>query len=313
MENGRAEMGVLGPFSILHFPFSIALALTLACGRDAKPDAYGHMEAIDVVVGAQSTGQLESFGAAEGTRLAAGVVVAVIDATSLELQLQQLVAQRTASASRVEEVTKHIAVLEAQSGIARRTYERTRRLYDAQAATAQQLDQAERDYRTLVAQIDAAATQRETASRDVASAEARVAQVRDQVGRARVTNPIAGTVLATYAKTGEFVQTGQPLYKIASLDTLELRAYLGEPQLAQVKIGQQVQVAVDVNEKDRRVLPGTVIWISSQAEFTPTPIETRDERSNLVYAIKVRVANRDGVLKIGMPADVQFASTVPAR
>lgn len=293
---------------ISRFPISaVVVVLSLACSKEQKPDAYGHMEATDVVVGAQSTGQLESFAASEGTRLTAGVVVAVIDATTLELQLQQLVAQRTASASRVEEATKQIGVLEAQAGISRRAYERTRRLYDVQAATAQQLDQAERDYRTLVAQIEAAAAQRETASREVASAEARVAQIRDQVGKARVTNPITGTVLATYTKTGEFVQTGQPLYKIASLDTLELRAYVSEPQLAQVKIGQQVRVSVDVTEKDHRTLPGTVTWISSQAEFTPTPIETRDERSNLVYAIKVRVPNRDGVLKIGMPADVQFA------
>ena len=292
--------------------FSCAF-LAVSCRSKSGPDAYGHMEAIDVVVGSQSTGQLESFRAAEGVKLQAGVVAAVIDATALELQLQQAVAGRTASVSRVEEVTKHIIVLETQSTIARRAYERVKRLYDVQAATAQQLDQAERDYRTLAAQIEAAVAQRETASRESAAADARVAQIRDQISKARVSNPITGTVLATYTKTGEFVQTGQPLYKIASLDTLELRAYVAEPQLTQVKIGQAVQVTVDVQAKDRRVLPGTVIWISSQAEFTPTPIETRDERSNLVYAIKVRVPNRDGVLKIGMPADVQFASTAASR
>jgi HlyD family secretion protein len=288
--------------------YGAGMAMLAACGDDGTPDAYGHIEATDVVVASQATGQLTQFRATEGMRLAAGEVAAVIEVTTLDLQLQQIAAQRTASESRVNEVTKQIAVLDAQAAIARRSYERARRLYDVQAATAQQLDQAERDYRTLVAQIDAAAAQRETATREATSADARVAQIRDQIRRGSVTNPIAGTVLATYTKAGEFIQTGQPLYKIASLDTLELRAYVAEPQLAHVRIGQAVQVTVDVAGNDRRVLPGTVTWISSQAEFTPTPIETRDQRSNLVYAIKVRVPNRDGVLKIGMPADVKLAS-----
>ena len=285
-----------------------ALALAgVACGSEGDADAYGHMEAIDVVVGSQSMGQIESFTPVEGIRIPAGEVVAIVDASTLELQLQQTTAQRTASASRVEEVTRHIAVLQTQADIAQRAYERVRRLFDQQAATAQQLDQAERDYRTLVAQISAAAAQRETASREMASADSRVAQIRDQIGKSRIINPLTGTVLATYASKGEFVQTGQPLYKIASLDTLEMRAYVTESQLAQIKLGQVVTVSVDVSSKDRRSLPGTVTWISAQAEFTPTPIETRDQRSNLVYAIKVRVPNRDGLLKIGMPADVQFA------
>ena len=285
-----------------------ALALAgVACGSEGEADAYGHIEAIDVVVGSQSMGQIESFTPVEGTRIPAGEVVAIVDASTLELQLQQTTAQRTASASRVEEVTRHIAVLQTQADIAQRAYERVRRLFDQQAATAQQLDQAERDYRTLVAQISAAAAQRETASREMASADSRVAQIRDQIGKSRIINPLTGTVLATYASKGEFVQTGQPLYKIASLDTLEMRAYVTESQLAQIKLGQVVTVSVDVSSKDRRSLPGTITWISAQAEFTPTPIETRDQRSNLVYAIKVRVPNRDGLLKIGMPADVQFA------
>jgi HlyD family secretion protein len=290
-----------------------AFILLTSCRSDPPADAYGHMEAVDVVVGAQATGQLQSFQATEGTRLTSGQIVGAIEPTALELQLDQIAAQRTASASRVEEVSRQVAVLETHADIAKRTYERTRRLHEVQAATAQQLDAAERDYRTLLAQIDAAKAQRHTAGRDVASADARVAQIRDQVAKSRVTNPIAGTVLATYAKTGEFVQTGQPLYKIANLDTLELRAYVSEPQLTQVKIGQAVQVAVDVANDRRQLLPGVVTWISSQAEFTPTPIETRDERSNLVYAIKVRVPNREGLLKIGMPADVVFTPQAATR
>jgi HlyD family secretion protein len=297
-------------------PARVALSLVLllaACRSGSQPDAYGHVEATEVVVATQASGQVRSFMPAEGARVSVGVVTAIIDTTALVLQLQQIAAQRAASDSRVDEATHQIGVLTAQRAIALRAYERTRRLFAAQAATVQQIDQTERDYRTVVAQEAAARAQRKAAADDAASSEAKVAQVHDQIAKSRVINPISGTVLTTYAKAGEFVQTGQPLYKIADLDTMELRAYVTEPQLAGVKLGQSAQVTIDVGEKERRSLAGTVVWIASQAEFTPTPIVTRDERANLVYAVKVRVPNRGGVLKIGMPADVQFAARTATR
>jgi HlyD family secretion protein len=285
---------------------ALALVAAIGCGGERQPDAYGNMEATEVVVGSQAAGQLVSFTPAEGQVVSSGTVTAVVDTTALVLQLQQILAQRGTSVARVDEVAKQIGVLETQRAIAQRNYERSRRLFDQQAATAQQLDQAERDYRTLIAQIEAARAQARTAGQDIATGDARVAQIRDQIAKARVTNPVSGTVLATYVKAGEVVQPGQPLYRIANLDTLELRAYVGEAQLAEVKLGQVVQVSIDAGDDKRQTMPGRVSWISSQAEFTPTPIQTRDERSNLVYALKVRVANRGGVLKIGMPADVEL-------
>ena len=292
---------------------ALGVLVLAGCKKATPPDAYGNVEATEVVVGAQSSGQLEAFTPAEGNKIAAGETVAVVDTSALVLQLQQIEAQRGVSGSRVNEVNKQIGVLEAQRAVAERTYARTKRLFDQQAATAQQLDAADRDLRTLSAQIEQARAQRQTATVDVSSSDARVAQIRDQLRKSRVTNPVSGTVLTTFVKAGEFVQTGQPLYKIANLDTLELRAYVSEPQLAQVKVGQQVQVSIDTGSASRRAIPGTVSWISSQAEFTPTPIETRDERTNLVYAIKVRVPNANGVLKIGMPADVQLATVTASR
>ena len=140
----------------------------------------------------------------------------------------------------------------------------------------------------------------------MASSEARVAQLRDRIDRSRVVNPRAGTVLATYAREGEVVQAGRPLYRIAGLDTLVLRAYVTASQLAAVRIGQAVEVRVDGGDA-LVALPGTVSWISASAEFTPTPIQTREERGDLVYAVKIRVPNPDGALKIGMPGDVTFA------
>jgi HlyD family secretion protein len=297
-------------------PFAgwLVVATTLAGCRQAKgPDAYGNIEAVEVVVGSQVAGQLTSFTPIEGSSLAAGAVVAVVDTSALVLQLQQAIDQRTVAASRVEEVNKQAGVLETQRAIAQRNYERMKRLYEQQAATAQQLDQAERDYRTLVAQIEASAAQRQTARRDVSASDARTAQIRDQLRRTRVVNPVSGTVLTIYTRAGEFVQLGQPLYKIANLDTVELRAYVSESQLASVKLGRSVTVTADAGTGARRTFPAVVSWVSSRAEFTPTPIETRDQRTTLVYAIKLRVPNPGGVLKIGMPADVELSSVTAAR
>lgn len=290
-----------------------ALLGTAACHSRPGPDAYGNMEATDVVVGAQTSGQLLRFDPVEGNRLAAGAVVALVDTTQLALQLQQAAAQRGAAAANESQAHRQIEVLRVQQQIAQRSYERTQRLFAKQAATAQQLDQAEREYKVLAEQIRAAQAKRAAAVHDAASSDARVAQLRDLIRRSHVTNPIGGTVLTTYVKAGEVVQTGQPLYEIADLDTLDLRAYVTEPQLAEVHLGGRALVSIDTGGGRRRTLPGRVSWISSQAEFTPTPIQTRNERANLVYAVKIRVPNEQGLLKIGMPADVRFEAVAPAE
>jgi HlyD family secretion protein len=328
--------------------FIVVMTAMSGCARAAKPDAYGNVEATEVVVGAETTGRLVSFDVTEGQKLVADAAAASIDSTELALERDQLTAQRGANASHVNEVARQIdvlqsqrdaaaaqrdaaraqrAVLEAQHDVAKRAYDRTRRLYDQQAATAQQLDQAERDYRVLEQQIkaqdeqiaahdhqlaaqreqiDATRAQRQTATEQVTSFDAQVARVNERIRKSQVKNPIAGTVLATYAKTGEVVQPGQPLYKIADLSAVDVRAYVAETQLAQVHLGTDAEVGVDAGAGAVRTLKGKVTWISSQAEFTPTPIQTREERADLVYAIKIRVPNGDGVLKVGMPADVRF-------
>ena len=285
----------------------VPLALTailLACRGEDEPDAYGNFEATETVVSAETGGSLLWFSPAEGQQVAPGTVLGVIDTTRLALDREQLGAQRTAVRARVSEADRQIGVLTVQREIAGRAYARTRRLFAEQAATAQQLDQAERDYRVLGEQIGAVRAQRSSVTQDVAASDARVAQIAERIAKSRVLAPFAGTVLATYARTGEYVQPGQPLFRLASLDTLTLRAYITETQLAQLRLGQRVQVSVDRGEGSRVALPGTVSWVASKAEFTPTPIQTRDERADLVYAVKIRVPNRDGVLKIGMPADV---------
>ncbi len=285
----------------------LVLCFAAACKRDAEPDAYGTFEANEVVVSAETTGQLLSFTPVEGAQLAKGSVVGMVDTAQLSLERQQLIAQRQATGARVNEVTRQINTLEIQRTIARRTYERTRRLFNEKAATAQQLDLAERDYRVLGAQIEAARAQQQSVGREVSSGEARVAQITERLGRSTIENPVPGTVLATFTRAGEVVQPGQPLYRIANLDTLTLRAYVAEAQLRSLKLGGQVQVNVDAGDGKLTSLPGIVTWVSSKAEFTPTPVQTRDERADLVYAVKVRVPNRGGLLKIGMPGDLNLA------
>ena len=284
----------------------LSLVMLAACRSEDEPDAYGNFEADEVVVSAETAGRLTWMGAAEGQRLAAGALAAVVDTTQLVLERAQIVAQRAATGSRASEVGAQREVLTVQLGIARRNYERTRRLFAEQAATARELDQAERDYRVLVEQIAAVGAQRQTVAHEIGSTEARIAQITERIAKSRVVNPKGGTVLVTYAEAGEVVQAGQPLYKIADLDTIYLRAYVPESRLAHLELGQSAQVSIDVGAGRRTVLGGTLSWISSEAEFTPTPIQTRDERADLVYAVKIRVSNGRGLAKIGMPADVRF-------
>jgi HlyD family secretion protein len=286
----------------------LALALGAGCRRGEQPDAYGNFETTEMVVSAESSGQLKWFTPEDGERLDSGALVGVVDTAQLALQRDQMVAQRGASGSRVAEAANNIAVLQAQHEIARRGYDRTQRLHQQQAATAQQLDQAEREFRVLGDQIQAARAQQAAARHDVAAGAAQIAQIEERILRSRVTNPRAGTVLTKYVEPGEFVQQGQPLYKLAIVDSMELRAYVTEPQLAQIRIGQPAEVTIDAGPKQRATRAGTVTWISSEAEFTPTPVQTREERADLVYAIKIVVPNHDGLFKIGMPADVRFTS-----
>jgi HlyD family secretion protein len=287
--------------------------LFVACNRDAKPDAYGTFEAIEVVVASQTTGQLLTFTPVEGMQLAKGSVIAIVDTSQLALQRAQVVAQREATGSRANEAARQISVLEIQRTIARRTYERTRRLFSQKAATAPQLDQAERDYRVLGAQIEAARAQQQSVLREMSSGSAQVAQIQERIGKSHIENPGRGTVLATFVHAGEVVQPGQPLYRIANLDTLMLRAYVSETQLHSIRLGQQVQVNVDSSGSNVTALPGKISWISSKAEFTPTPVQTRDERADLVYGVKILVPNQGGVLKIGMPADVTLNKPAPPK
>jgi HlyD family secretion protein len=285
----------------------------LACGRGDAPDAWGNFETTEIVVSAETAGRLLWFTPDDGQRVEAGAMVGLIDTVQLALERDRARAQRDAGVARSREVSRQIEGLRTQHEIAERSYARTERLHRDQAATAQQLDQTERDYKVLAEQIRAAEAQQQAAGHDVASTVALIAQMDERISRSRITSPRSGTVLTSYAEAGEFVQQGQPLYRMATLDSLELRAYVTGTQLAGIRIGQPAQVTIDLNADERRTIPGSVTWIAAEAEFTPTPVQTREERADLVYAVKVVVANPDGILKIGMPADVRFTAPADGR
>jgi HlyD family secretion protein len=301
---------------IIHRPISTAVltVLLLAACKDDEPDAYGNFEAAETVVSAEGSGRLLRFEPREGQQVAAGAVVALIDTTALALRTQELASQEAASRTRTLEAEAQIGVLQAQLSTAREEHARTLRLFRAEAATAQQLNLAEGEVRVLEERIAAARAQMEAVRQEVGGVQARTAQVQEQIRKSQVVNPAAGTVLAAYAQTGEFVQPGQPLYKVADLRTLTLRAYVSGAQLTAVRLGQPVTVQVDgVKDEERLRFAGTVTWISPEAEFTPTPIQTREERTEQVYAVQVHVPNPDGVLKIGMPGELVLATAAAGR
>lgn len=308
---------VIGPrtLSVLRI-LPIALTALLAACADEEADAYGNFEAREVTVSAEVGGRLLRFDLVEGEPLLAGSVVGQIDTSALALQKHELLAQQQASRRRTTEAQQQIAVLQAQLVTAREEYARTLRLFEAEAATSRQLNLGAGEVRVLEERIRAARAQTAAVGEDVAAVAARVARIDDQIQKSRISNPLTGTVLTAYVEAGEFVQPGAPLYRIANLDTLILRAYVSGAQLPLVTLGQWVEVRYDAGADTLGTAAGRVVWIASQAEFTPTPIQTRDERTEQVYAVKIHVENPAGVIKIGMPGEVAFvapAGNIPSR
>lgn len=273
---------------------------------DELADAYGNFEATETTISSEASGRLLSFTLNEGDNIDAGVVVGLIDTTQLALKRRQLLAGRQSILSRTSSVRAQIDVLNEQRRVASVEKNRIERLLQDNAATTKQLDDIVGQLTILDAQEQQIRTQNATILAELESVDAQVAQLDDQISRSIIVNPVRGVVLAKYAEEHELTAAGRPLYKIADLSTLILRAYISGNQLPHLQIGQVVDVQIDESETTNRTLPGTVTWIASEAEFTPKLIQTKEERVNLVYAIKVRVTNPDGAIKIGMPGEIWF-------
>jgi HlyD family secretion protein len=303
---------------------AITLVVVLSCNtRSGEYDATGTFEADEVVVSASANGKILSLNIEEGAVLAKDSIVGLVDPTGLGLQKEEVEAtikslgQQTANAApQVKLLQEQLAVQ--QSQLVNLLHERTRieNLLKQDAATGKQLDDinaqidvAKKQMSVTQQQINVQKNNTGTQNRGILSQgkplQKRAAQIEDQLKKASIRNPIGGTVITKFAEAGEITSMGKALYKIADLSTMTLRAYITGTQLSQIKLGQTVKVLVDDGADKYKGLSGTIAWVSDKAEFTPKTIQTKDERANLVYAMKVKVKN-DGYLKIGMYGEVQF-------
>lgn len=292
---------------ILGFGLSLALA---ACGdKEVEYDASGIFETTEIIVSAQTAGELTALTAEEGRTVEAGEKLGCVDTVQLALKKRQLSASLTATDSKRLDRKRQVAALRQQIDNLQREKARFSELLKADAATEKQVD--ELDYQIAILQRQLEATEEQinssNSSLDGQSSgiEAQLAQVEDQIRKSVAASPIKGTILAKYAEPGEYVVPGKPLFKVADISRMKLRAYLTADQLTALKIGQKVTVYADQGKTDRKAYEGTVVWIADEAEFTPKTIQTREERANLVYAVKIAVSN-DGLIKRGMYGDVKF-------
>lgn len=304
--------------------YFVLLGVTVSACQNAAPkaDAYGNFEAEERIVSAEASGKILSFQIEEGQTLKTGDQVGMIDSVQLALKREQLQASIQAVAAKSPVISTQLAVFEKQMASVRqqlanleREKRRVENLLKSDAATPKQLDDLNDQIEVARRQMDVILEQKSATNSSLSTQQSgllaevlplrkQIAQLDDQLAKCRIINPSDGTVLVKYAEPGEVATYGKPLYKIADLSTMTMRAYIAGDQLGSVKTGQEIQVFVDAEGGTQKSLSGKVTWISPKAEFTPKVVQTKEERVNLVYAVKISVPNPDGVLKIGMPAEV---------
>lgn len=284
--------------------------LLFSCGRDnGDYDATGSFEAIEVIVSAEASGRILILDIEEGEQLTAGQLVGAIDSTQLYLRKMSLLSSAKGVRARRPDISTQTAAIRQQIRTLEREQERVERLLVANAANRKQLDDITSQIEVLRQQLKAQTSTLQKSSEQItaesSSVEIQIAQLDDQLAKTRISSPISGTVLNRYAEMGELATMGMPLFKIADTGTLFLRAYVTNDQLAGIRLNDSVTVRVDDGRGEMKSYPGRISWISDKAEFTPKTIQTKNERANLVYALKIAVVN-DGYLKIGMYGEVKL-------
>ena len=291
--------------------FFISTFFLFGCGNDeTAADAFGNFETKELYIAAEVPGRLLTLTRSEGEQIPEGAIIATIDSTQLYLKKRQLQATVQALRSRLQNVPVQLDVYYERLRNLEREIKRMKALVEDSAATPKQLDDLTGEMQVVRSQIAASESQLSTANQgilaEIRPLEWQIAQVDDQLDKTTITAPISATILETFKEPGELVSVGQPLVKVADLERMILRGYISGDQLSSVSLGQMVEVRVDAEDGILKSYPASVAWISSKAEFTPKIIQTRNERVNLVYAVKFRVKN-DGYLKIGMPGEVLFS------
>jgi HlyD family secretion protein len=277
---------------------------------DKKADAYGNFEATTIVISPESTGRLLYFSVAEGQILEKDIMIGLIDTVPLFLKKQQIAAGMKSLKSQLQDPEPQIDLIRKQISVLEKEKSRIEALLSDNAAPTKQLDDLQGQISLLHKQVETLGRQAKIANNAILGQtyplESQINQIDDQIQRSYIKNPVYGTVILKLAQAGEIVSPTRPLYTIANMDTLELRAYISGAQLPHIRLGQEITVQIDQDKNTNSSLNGTVSWISQRAEFTPRTIQTKEERVNQVYAFKVRVPNNDSRLKIGMPGEVHF-------
>ena len=282
---------------------SIVLVSLASCTNSSKTaDGYGNFEATEITISAENNGKLMQFAVEEGDVLKEKTFIGYIDTIPISLKREQLEVSKVIIASKSKSVLSQISVLDAKLKTATITRNRVLNLLKGNAATQKQLDDVTGEINILKQQINSVEFQNAPVINEYKSINVQLKQLNDQILKSKIINPVNGTVLTKYAEQDEITVFGKPLYKIADLNNMQLRAYISETQLASVQIGQEVTVKID-HAKSMKSYKGVITWIASEAEFTPKIIQTKKERVALVYALKITVKN-DGSLKIGMPAEM---------
>lgn len=289
--------------ALLIFSFS-------SCSNNSmKHDATGVFEATEVTLSAKTQGEIVSLVCEEGDEVTAGQSLGLIDTTMLSLQKKALLANMSATDARRLDVSSQVASLKQQKANIEQEMARFTRLLQKGAASQKQVDDLNHQIAVVQKQITALNDQVSSTNRSIgnqsSAIEAQVEQIQKQLHDCSVSSPIEGVILNKYAEQGEYAAPGKALLKIGDLKRIRLRAYVTAPQLTNLKLGQKVKVFADLGEKEQKEYEGTLTWISDKAEFTPKTIQTRDERANLVYAVKISVEN-DGTIKCGMYGNVDF-------
>lgn len=293
------------------FIITIIAFIALSCNQNGfDHDASGTFEATEIIISAEASGKIEEFNVTEGDFLKNGQYLGYIDTTQLYLKKLQLQATTKAITVKRPDISLQIAATKDQIAKAELDKRRIENMFRDNASTQKQVDDINSQLAilksTLAAQLNTLSTSVNSIDKESSVYEIQVAQIEDQLKKSRIINPLEGTVLNKYTEAKEMVIPGKPLYKIADTKHLFLRAYVISEQLNDIKIGQEVTVFINAPHNEQKSYKGKISWISDKAEFTPKTIQTKDERQNLVYAVKIAVENTDGMIKIGMYGDADF-------
>ena len=281
----------------------LAIATLFSCNKNNdKADGYGNFEATEITISSEANGKIDFLKVEEGNTIEPQTQVGLVDTLQLYFAKQQLIASKNTIASKSANVLSQKNVLQEQLKTAKLESNRIHNMFAENAATKRQVDEIDGKVKVIEEQIKSVGTQNAPIANDVKGVDVQIEKINDQITKSKIINPVKGTVLAKYAEPNEVTAFGKPLYKIADISEMTLRVYISEKQLAAVKVGQKVTVKIDGTD-EMKSYAGTISWIAAQAEFTPKVIQTKEERINLVYAVKVKVKN-DGGLKIGMPAEM---------